>query len=55
MNEQNPKQAQDVVSNEEPVVRLTVETPTDLKAGRPWLPPCRCEGCCTNGGCADGS
>ena len=42
---------------EETETRLVIEVPTELKAGRmdPWLPPCACQGCCKNGGCADGS
>lgn len=51
MNDQNPQND----TRDEELEVLTVEVPTDIKAGRPWLPPCRCQNCCQNGGCADGS
>lgn len=43
------------MASEETETRLVIEVPTELKAGLPpYLPPCRCQNCCTNGGCADG-
>ncbi len=50
MNNENPQNE----SQEEEA--LTIEIPTEIKAGLPpYLPPCRCQNCCQNGGCADGS
>jgi hypothetical protein len=56
MNNENVNAMVEQKSDETETPRLTIEVPTELKAGqRPWLPPCSCQGCCAGGGCADGS